>query len=119
MEEKNRNKFEIGDWVRLQSNKGEHIHGYVEKRPENKDVVQLRVIASDNEWLSGHSIQVKTNKIEKDHDFLEHSIGELEQLIDLALLTKDEAWFDSLVLKYKALKDEEKAQQSHYSSTTK
>ncbi|WP_440895565.1 IDEAL domain-containing protein [Amphibacillus sp. Q70] len=103
---KDKNKVQIGDWVKLQSSKGEHIQGYVEKETNNNDVLQLRVIASDNQLLSGHSIQVQTQKLEKDQAFQHFTIGELEQLIDLALLTNDKAWFDSLTKEYKALQAE-------------
>lgn len=116
MEINNNEQYKIGDWVKLHSSKGEQIHGYIEKMPENKNLIQLRVVESDNEWLSGHSIQVETKKIKLEKNEIAYSIGELEQLIDLALSTKDEAWFDSLVLKYKLLNAKKKTGNKSLSS---
>lgn len=97
-------KVMVGDWVKLKSSKGELIHGYVEKTIDNNEVVQLRVVTSDNQFLSGQSIQVELNKVTLDQENEQFSVAEIKQLIDLALLTNDKAWFDSLMIKYQALK---------------
>lgn len=114
-----KNKFQIGDWVKLRSSKGERIHGYVEKETENDDKMQLRVVASDNQLLSGQSIQVQSAKVEKEQAFEHFTKGELEQLIDLALLTKDQAWFDSLIKDYQLLQLKEVNKNSPCSSSSK
>jgi len=101
-----RKQVEVGDWVKLRTKKGERIHGFIEKEMTDEEVVQLRVIASDNHLLSGHSIQVHTVKLELEPISKYHTLGELEQLIDLALLTNDKAWFDALSDQYNYLKRE-------------
>ncbi|WP_017472117.1 IDEAL domain-containing protein [Amphibacillus jilinensis] len=102
----NKQQVQIGDWVKLQSSKGERIHGYVEKHTGNNQVLQLRVVTSDNHLLAGHSIQVQLDKLERETPFTRYTLAELEQLIDLALLTNDKAWFDALSTQYKHLHSE-------------
>lgn len=105
--EKN-NQVKVGDWVKLKSSKGERIYGYVEKKPVDNELVQLRVVSSENELISGQSIQVLMHKVRKQETKEQHSVSELKQLIDLALLTNDETWFDALMEQYQALKVKQK-----------
>lgn len=105
--EKN-NQVKVGDWVKLKSSKGERIYGYVEKKPVDNELVQLRVVSSENELISGQSIQVLMHKVQKQETKEQHSVSELKQLIDLALLTNDETWFDALMEQYQALKVKQK-----------
>lgn len=100
------NPIQIGDWVRTKSSKGERIHGFVEKSEQDSNRVQLKVIASDNKLLSGHSIQVSQSKITIEDTFRDFAVIELEQLIDLALLTNDKAWFDELTTQFLQLQHE-------------
>ncbi|HHU19425.1 MAG TPA: IDEAL domain-containing protein [Bacilli bacterium] len=104
MDKVKRKQIMIGDWVNLRSSKGEQIHGYVEKTTGDHEVVQLRVVSSENQILVGQSIQVQVNKVTKEDEIEQYSAGELKQLIDLALLTNDKAWFGSLMTKYQKLK---------------
>ncbi|SEN46622.1 IDEAL domain-containing protein [Amphibacillus marinus] len=99
-------EVKIGDWVKLQSSKGERIHGYIEKEMNGEKVMQLRVVTSDNHLLAGHSIQVQAYKLEREKRFSRYTLGELEQLIDLSLLTRDRAWFDALTAQYSYLQNE-------------
>lgn len=110
-------KVQLGDWVKLHSKKGERIHGYIEKALGEDELVQIRVIASDNQFLSGHSIQVNAVKLEVEPITKYFTLKELEQLIDLALETNDREWFDTLTDQYHFLK-KEIADQQHvdYSS---
>lgn len=103
-----KNKFIIGDWVNLRSSKGELINGYVEKMTGDHEVVQIRVVSSENQLLSGQSIQVQMSKVAIAEATEQYSAGELKQLIDLALLTNDKAWFDSLMQEYQTLQVEQK-----------
>lgn len=108
MSNEEKNQIKIGDWVNLRSGKGEWIHGYIEKMTGDREVVQLRVVSSENQLLSGQSIQVQVSKVTIAEANEQYSAGELKQLIDLALLTNDKAWFDSLMQEYQALKVEQK-----------
>lgn len=107
MNKQEQNEVMIGDWVNLRSSKGQWIHGYVEKRIGDNDLVQLRVVSSENQLLSNQTIQVQVSKVTKEHDNEQYSAGELKQLIDLALLTNDKAWFDALMSEYQTLKVEQ------------
>lgn len=109
MKAEERKQVNVGDWVKLQSNKGERIHGFVEKQLEEENRVQIRVIASDNHLLTNHSIQVHVVKLQVEPDSKYYTLGELEQLIDLALQTNDKAWFDALSDQYNYLKKETEA----------
>ncbi|WP_067836257.1 hypothetical protein [Amphibacillus sediminis] len=117
MEAQDNKRVMIGDWVKLRSSKGERIHGYVEKHTTEENVLQLRVISSDNHLLKGHSIQVQVAKLEKEKPFTRYTLGELEQLIDLALSTNDRAWFDALSMQYQHLLNEI-AEQRHVDCTS-
>jgi len=108
MDKKNKYQAKIGDWVKLKSSKGELISGYIEKEANEEDFLQLRVVASENQLILGQSIRVQMHKVKKQKDSEYYSVGELKQLIDLALLTNDKAWFDSLMKKYQKLKVEQK-----------
>lgn len=105
MTNEQKKQAQAGDWVKLQSNKGERIHGYVEKELEDNRA-QIRVIASDNHLLTNHSIQVHVVKLQVEADSKFYTLGELEQLIDLALQTNDKTWFDALSDQYNYLKRE-------------
>lgn len=107
MSNEEKNKLKIGDWVNLSSSKGERIHGYVEKTTGDREVVQIRVVSSENQILVGQSIQVQVSKVSRENEVEQYSAGELKQLIDLALLTNDKAWFDSLMKEYQALRVEQ------------
>jgi len=104
MDKAERKQIMIGDWVNLSSSKGERIHGYVEKMTGDREVVQIRVVSSENHILVGQSIQVQVSKVSRENEVEQYSAGELKQLIDLALLTNDKTWFDSLMVKYQTLK---------------
>ncbi|MCZ0701968.1 uncharacterized protein YpiB (UPF0302 family) [Natronobacillus azotifigens] len=99
--EKNRYKsIQVGDWVETESSKGQRILGFIEKDTEEENMLQLRVIMSDNDMLTGHSIQVNQSKLTMQESNSNYSVQELAQLIDLALLTNDKAWFDELTAQY-------------------
>ncbi|WP_117160789.1 IDEAL domain-containing protein [Paraliobacillus sp. X-1268] len=93
METNHTNQVKIGDWVRAKSSKGELIHGFVEKNALDHNIIQLRVVASDNKMLMGHSIQINKIKLNKLDMTVSKTEKQLRQLIDIALETKDEAWF--------------------------
>lgn len=96
MEANQQYPLKVGDWVRAKSSKGELIHGFVEKNTLDHQVIQLRVVASDNKMLMGHSIQMNQSKIDRLDDNFFKTENQLYQLIDIALETHDQAWFNEL-----------------------
>ena len=105
MEINHTNEVQIGDWVRAKSSKGELIHGFVEKNALDHNVIQLKVVASDNKMLMGHSIQINQIKINKLDAAGSKTEKQLRQLIDIALETKDEAWFLDLTKELNSVKN--------------
>ncbi|SDB90205.1 IDEAL domain-containing protein [Pelagirhabdus alkalitolerans] len=103
----NSTMFNVGQWVELESRKGEKIQGFVEKMLNEQTIVQIRVVSSDNEWLLEQSIQVSSDKVNQSTIFKQYTKAELDQLIDLALLTNDKEWFDALTLKSNQLENQD------------
>jgi uncharacterized protein YpiB (UPF0302 family) len=89
-------RFENGDWVQGRFREGELIHGYVETVDSNQGIVKVHVVESDNEKVSGKSIWILNKWIEKLPDITISNESQLLELIDLALLSKDEQWFKEL-----------------------
>lgn len=89
-------RFENGDWVQGRFREGELIHGYVETVDSNQGIVKVHVVESDNEKVIGKSIWVLNKWIEKLPDITINNESQLLELIDLALLSKDEQWFKDL-----------------------
>ncbi|GGM41583.1 hypothetical protein GCM10011351_29690 [Paraliobacillus quinghaiensis] len=108
MEINQTNEVQVGDWVRAKSSKGELIHGFVEKNALDHNVIQLKVVTSDNKMLMGHSIQINQMKINKLDAPGPKTEKQLRQLIDIALETKDEAWFFELTKELNSVKNTKK-----------
>lgn len=89
-------RFENGDWVQGRFREGELIHGYVETVDSNQGIVKVHVVESDNEKVIGKSIWILNKWIEKLPDITISNESQLLELIDLALLSKDEQWFKEL-----------------------
>lgn len=87
--------FEKGDWVRAKSRDGELVRGYIESIDTYQDIMKIHVVESDNTKVVGKSIWLIMKYAEKLPE-VPPSDKELLSLIDLALLTKDKAWFNKL-----------------------
>ena len=87
--------FVIGDWVSGNTTESELIHGFIESINLNQDTVDIHVTQSDHETAIGRSVEISKLAVKK---LTEHSLSEMEirNLIDLALMTKDEEWFSEL-----------------------
>lgn len=97
-------RFENGDWVQGRSREGELIHGFVEIVNSNREIVKVNVVESDNEKAVGKSIWIPSKWTEKLPDLSISNEAHLLTLIDLALLSKDEAWFMELSEKLASIK---------------
>ncbi|RUQ30602.1 IDEAL domain-containing protein [Peribacillus cavernae] len=94
--------LEIGDWVLGKSRNGELIRGYIEKIDILQGAVKVFVIESDNEKTIGKRIGMLHNWVEKLPVSTKVNDGQTLDLIDLALLTRDEQWFIDLSEKLNA-----------------
>lgn len=82
-----------GDWVSGTTPNDERIIGYVEAGPDANGKVTVFVTSSDRQEAVGRLVQCNPGKISAmsvQEPYLEE---ELTGLIDLALQTRDEAWF--------------------------
>lgn len=98
------NLFKNGDWVQGKSRDGELIHGFVENVSDNREIVKVNVVESDNEKAVGKSIWIPSKWTEKLPDLEVSNEAHLLALIDLALLSKDETWFMELSGKLESIK---------------
>ncbi|MFC0560340.1 IDEAL domain-containing protein [Halalkalibacter alkalisediminis] len=99
METYNKKGFKVGDWVIGKSYNGEIVHGYIEIIEPLNTIVKVFVIDSDNLRFKGRTIKLNEKTVEKQPIFSEYVEGELLNLIDLALSTRDEQWFFELTAK--------------------
>ena len=98
------NQFKNGDWVQGKSRDGELIHGFIETVSDNREIVKVNVVESDNEKAVGKSIWIPSKWTEKLPDLEISNETHLLALIDLALLSKDETWFMELSGKLESIK---------------
>lgn len=99
----NKTQFHVGDWVQGETWDKQRIYGYVVKIENPEDITKVYIVDSVNEELIGRMIRVLTKSLQP---VLEQEPAEasLEQLIDMALLTKDEEWFEQLSAELRKLK---------------
>ncbi|WP_227937755.1 hypothetical protein [Alkalihalobacillus deserti] len=89
----NKNSLKVGDWVKGKTRNGELLRGYVEHIETFNTLMQVKVIVSDNKKLIGRIIKLDENELEKQPIISDWSEGELFNLIDLSLSTRDKQWF--------------------------
>ncbi|MBB6452607.1 gamma-glutamylcyclotransferase (GGCT)/AIG2-like uncharacterized protein YtfP [Salirhabdus euzebyi] len=85
-----------GDWVKGVGKHGELIHGFVVKFDIHTSKLTIKVVQSDNELIIGKVVRLDQREIKKIEPLWSYSEKELEALIDLALSSRDEAWFIKL-----------------------
>ena len=88
--------IEVGIWVKGKTTNGELIHGYVEKVTPLSETVKVKVTKSDNEEIIGKTINMLHGTVATLPNEGSRSEDEIRSLIDLALLTKDNQWFQEL-----------------------
>ncbi|RFU66636.1 IDEAL domain-containing protein [Peribacillus glennii] len=99
-----KNQFETSDWVMGKSKEGELVTGYIESVDVLQGIVKVFVIESDNERIIGKSISLQNKSVEKLSVSQKMNEQQLLDLIDVALLTKDEQWFTQLTAKLNELR---------------
>lgn len=92
---KNKTKFAVGHWVQGETWDKQKICGYVINIENPEDIIKVYIVDSTNQELPGRIIRVLSKSLQEVPE-QESAKAALEQLIDIALLTKDEKWFKQL-----------------------
>lgn len=98
----NNNSFpilEIGDWVKGNLQSGELIIGYVESLSNLEGVAKVTIVTSDNKDINGRTIALLTNQLKRLPAAYVTNKEQILFLIDLALSSGDEEWFNELSAK--------------------
>jgi hypothetical protein len=101
----NHSILNIGDWVKGETREGELIIGYVETFTLIEEVVNIKVVTSDNQEVVGKTVQLLTKQVKILPNSQVTNKEQIRFLIDLALSTGDEDWFLELSAKLKAMKE--------------
>src|SRR5690242_5186239 len=88
--------FEVSDWVQGKTQDGGYIHGFIESMDTLQDLLKVHVVQSDNEESVGKTAVVRGQWIRKQPDISFDDAAAIRNLIDAALITRDEAWFGEL-----------------------
>jgi hypothetical protein len=102
-------KFEISDWVQGKTVEGEFIQGYIETTDDQRDLVRVRVVQSDHEAAVGKTVTVHSSWLKQLPLNSLNDRKNIESLIDLALATYDETWFNELTDRLNSLQHEGKS----------
>ncbi|WNR46248.1 hypothetical protein [Paenibacillus roseipurpureus] len=86
----------IGDWVVATTSDDEMVHGYVESVAGQLGIAFVKVIASDQDEIIGHHMEVKLATIKKLPVRGWDTDESIRSVIDVALSLKDEKWFMEL-----------------------
>lgn len=96
--------LKIGDWVKGESSNGELIIGYIESLSHVEGVIKVNVISSDNKEIVGKTIPLLSKKVKLLPDANVTNKEQILFLIDLALATGDEEWFNELSSKLNSIR---------------
>jgi hypothetical protein len=91
-----------GDWVSGTTLNDERFIGYVVSIGDGEGV-KVRVSQSDHGEIAGTLVETRRSKVRKLPEQKPSSPEELGDLIELALMTQDKAWFDELSAELAAL----------------
>jgi hypothetical protein len=92
----NGKNFITGDWVKAKSMEGELLIGYIEGVNEERKTARIKVVQAEQGFISGRAIETLLSTVTllpSADNFTKETVMEL---IDLALLTRDEKWFNEL-----------------------
>jgi hypothetical protein len=93
------------DWVKGTARNGELIIGFIDSMSMVQEAVNVTVAESDNEHIIGKTISISATQVESIPVAKNKDVGQLEFLIDLALTTGDEEWFQELTGELKMKKE--------------
>jgi hypothetical protein len=87
--------IQIGDWVSGTSIMDQKVIGYV----QSLDIyggAKVHVTQSDHEKAIGYLVNSTLGKLEKMEEYVPSEEADLRSLMDLALATRDQQWFNEL-----------------------
>ncbi len=84
----------MGDWVIGTTVMDERFIGFIDS--VDSDTCRIHVTQSDRERIVGKKVGARTSKVRKLDVHEPATEAELRSMIELALMTKDEAWFKAL-----------------------
>ncbi len=96
-------RLAVGEWVRGKTKEGELIHGFVESIDSAGSTVHVYVVNCDNDMTVGKVVATRASWVEVMDESSGYEEGQLYDLMDLALSTKDEEWFRELLAASKGL----------------
>lgn len=88
--------LKTGDWVKGKSIDGELLIGYIESLAIQGGALKITVVTSDNEMTVGKTILMQSKDVKKLPESKVLNKEQIRFLIDLALSTGDEEWFNEL-----------------------
>ncbi|MHA6480905.1 IDEAL domain-containing protein [Paenibacillus sp. strain BS8-2] len=86
----------VSDWVHGITGDGEMVYGFVESADRLQSLITLYVVKSDNVERERKYATVKLSTIKSVEGIDAEDLRHVDDLIDLALATRDEAWFMEL-----------------------
>lgn len=89
-------QLNVGDWVKAKAKGGELLHGFIESIDLLQGTAKVYVVDSDLEETIGRSLHLYSSAVEKYPVAAIETEEQLLDAIDLALLTRDAAWFHEL-----------------------
>ncbi|MGO0061212.1 hypothetical protein ACTID9_14525 [Brevibacillus fluminis] len=92
----NHYQLSVGDWVKAKAKSGELLHGFIESVDLMQGIANVYVVDSDLADSVGRSVELYTHSVEKYPVTAIETEEQILDAIDLALLTRDEAWFRDL-----------------------
>ena len=97
----------ISDWVVATTSDDEMVQGYVESIVRHQGIAFVHVIASDQDDIIGHHIEVKLQGMKKLPDRGLDTEADVRSMIDIALSVRDEQWFKELSALLTAMKSDD------------
>jgi predicted RNA-binding protein Jag len=99
-----RTELHEGDWVTGKTANDEKFRGYVEQVDAYGGMVQVKVLESDHDVIIGHTVKAALVSVEPIPAETSRSEADLMNMIDIALQTRDRAWFEELTAELLALR---------------
>lgn len=99
-------KLNISDWVKGKTKDGELIQGFIQSIDAVQGFATVYVVHSDNEDVKGKIVAVREHWLKKMQDLTLDDAQLVQNLIDMALATWDEAWFMELTETLKAIQND-------------
>lgn len=102
--------FHVGDWVSGTSFQDQRFRGYIEQIHDDSGKITVRIIESDHEQAVGKIARSHIRRVKKLPISPLQTSGQVWNLIDMALTSRDKEWFMKLVDKLKQFQKKEEEQ---------